>query len=108
MSGTLDAVDEAAPMESFSTAAFATHEPYPLPSEHMFRCGIEFLCNMQCLQGFAFVYVGVYVLLQRPASCIVCCIQGIAGGFSAGLACPALQGRACRFEQVCHFWDRRN
>ena len=39
MSGTLDAVDEAAPMESFSTAAFATHEPYPLPSEHMFRCG---------------------------------------------------------------------
>ena len=38
-SGTLDAVDEAAPMESFSTAAFATHEPYPLPSEHMFRCG---------------------------------------------------------------------
>lgn len=39
MSGTLDAVDEAAPMESFSTAAFATHEPYPLPSEHMFRYG---------------------------------------------------------------------
>ena len=37
VSGTLDAVDEAAPMESFSTAAFATHEPYALPSEHIFR-----------------------------------------------------------------------
>ena len=39
VSGTLDAVDEALPMESFSSAAFATHEPYSLPSEHMFRCG---------------------------------------------------------------------
>ncbi|CAL5228372.1 g11492 [Coccomyxa viridis] len=37
VSGTLDAVDEALPMESFSSAAFATHEPYSLPSEHMFR-----------------------------------------------------------------------
>ena len=44
VSGTLDAVDEAAPMESFSTAAFATHEPYALPSEHIFRWAFCCLC----------------------------------------------------------------
>ena len=85
-------------MESFSTAAFATHEPYPLPSEHMFRCGTDSLCSTQRLQGLAFAYVGGRLLLQRPASCIVCCMQGIAGGFTAGLACPALQGRAGKSE----------
>ncbi len=95
LSGTLDAVDEAVPMESFSTAAFATHEPYPLPSEHMFRCGTDLLCRR---------WEYISIPWQRPASCILCCIQSMQ--LISWLVWHVLLSKAGRGkpEQVLYFW----